>query len=33
MPRREFLPGLERLQVEHPKDEDILRAVIGCRHS
>lgn len=31
MPRREFLPGLERLQTVHPEDEDILRAVIRCR--
>jgi HEAT repeat protein len=31
MPRQAFLPSLERLQAEHPKDEDILRAVIRCR--
>jgi HEAT repeat protein len=31
MPRREFLPGLERLLAEHPNDQDILRAVIRCR--
>jgi HEAT repeat protein len=31
MPRRAFLPSLERLQGEHPKDEDILQAVIRCR--
>ncbi len=31
MPRRQFLPSLERLQAVHPEDEDILRAVIRCR--
>jgi HEAT repeat protein len=33
MPRREFLPGLERLQTVHPEDEDILRAVTRCRET